>query len=294
METLESRPALASALGGPWELRTLGNSSFCDTWEARQGRMRLFVKSAPRTGAAQLRAEADGLRALAATGCIRVPEVHALADLAGGGAALAMEWLDFRAPDAGFGERFGRALAALHTHPCPLDPPSFGWRTDNCLGGTLQRNTPLQPPGHGGWIAFWGRSRLGAMRDRLPAEAAALREAVDAVIARLPEFFTDGHLPRPALIHGDLWQGNWDMLANGTPVIFDPAVSCSDPQAEIAMMELFGSPPPGFREAYVEAGGAWPPPERMRLYQLYHLLNHVLLFGGGYGAQALRVARALA
>jgi fructosamine-3-kinase len=83
------------------------------------------------------------------------------------------------------------------------------------------------------------------------------------------------------------------MLADGTPVIFDPAVSCSDPQAEIAMMELFGSPPPGFRAAYEAAGGSWPTPQRLQLYQLYHLLNHVVLFGRGYGAQALRVARAL-
>jgi protein-ribulosamine 3-kinase len=293
MEIMESRPALDTALGGPWELRTLGNSTFCDTWEARQGRTRLFVKTAPRSGAGQLRAEADGLRALAATGCIRVPEVHALADLDGGGAALALEWLDFRTPDAGFGERFGRALAALHTHPCPLEPASFGWRTDNCIGATLQRNTPLQPPGHGGWIAFWTRLRLGAMRDRLPASSTQLRDAVESVMQRVPQFFSDGYVPRPALIHGDLWQGNWDMLGDGTPVIFDPAVSCSDPQAEIAMMELFGSPPAGFREAYVEAGGSWPTRERMQLYQLYHLLNHVVLFGGAYAAQALRVARAL-
>ena len=81
------------------------------------------------------------------------------------------------------------------------------------------------------------------------------------------------------------------MLEDGTPVIFDPAVSCSDPQAEIAMMELFGSPPRGFRQAYEEAGGSWPSPQRLRLYQLYHLLNHVVLFGGGYAQQALRVAR---
>jgi fructosamine-3-kinase len=70
-------------------------------------------------------------------------------------------------------------------------------------------------------------------------------------------------------------------------------VSCSDPQAEIAMMELFGSPPRGFREAYVQAGGSWPSGQRLQLYQLYHLLNHVLLFGGSYAQQALRVARAL-
>jgi fructosamine-3-kinase len=294
MEILESRPDFATVLGAASELRPLANSAFCDTWEAHQGTLRLFIKSAPRSGAAALRAEADGLRALAATGCIRVPQVHALADLPSGGAVLALEWLAFRSPDARFGERFGRALAALHAHPCPLDPPGFGWRSDNCIGATPQRNTPLQPAGRAGWIAFWSRSRLGAMRDRLPASAANLRDAVDAVIERAPSLFADGYQPRPALVHGDLWQGNWDMLGDGSPVIFDPAVSCSDPEAEIAMMELFGSPPAGFREAYVEAGGSWPTPERLQLYQLYHLLNHVLLFGGGYAAQALRVARALA
>jgi fructosamine-3-kinase len=83
------------------------------------------------------------------------------------------------------------------------------------------------------------------------------------------------------------------MLADGTPVIFDPAISCSDPQAELAMMELFGSPPRGFREAYARAGGTWPDLHRTQLYQLYHLLNHAVLFGGTYVQQALRTARAL-
>jgi protein-ribulosamine 3-kinase len=293
MEILESRPALAATLGGPWELRPLGASTFCETWQASQGRLKVFVKSAPRSGAAMLRAEADGLRTLAATGCIRVPAVHSLTDLPGGGAALALEWLDFATPDAGFGARFGKAMAALHANRCPLEPAGFGWRVDNYLGATPQRNTPLQPPGRAGWMAFFARSRLAPMRDRLPATLTELRDAVDEVIEELPRCFTDGHLPEPSLIHGDLWQGNWDMLEDGTPVIFDPAISCSDPQAEIAMMELFGSPPQGFRQAYEAAGGSWPSEERLKLYQLYHLLNHVVLFGGGYGAQALRIARSL-
>jgi protein-ribulosamine 3-kinase len=293
MELLETPSELSTALGRSWELRALGQSTFCDTWQARQGGLKLFVKSTDRSGAGMLRAEADGLRALAATGTIRVPAVHSLDDLPGGGASLALEWLDFARPDANFGERFGRALAALHAQRCPLEPASFGWRSDNFLGATPQRNTPLQPAGQMGWLTFFSRARLCAMRDRLPATATELRDAVDALVEALPGVFADGYVPQPALIHGDLWQGNWDMLEDGTPVIFDPAVSCSDPQAEIAMMELFGTPPRGFREAYVAAGGNWPSPRRLRLYQLYHLLNHVLLFGGSYGQQALRVARAL-
>lgn len=294
MELVAMQPALATVFGERWELQPLGSSTFCDTWQARQGRQRLFVKSSGRARAGMLRAEADGLRALGAAGCIRVPEVDSLSELPGGGIVLAIEWLDFARPDPGFGHRFGHALAALHAHPCPLEPPSFGWRGDNYIGATPQRNTPLQPPTHAGWLAFFARSRLGCMKDRLAPSAAELRRAVDAVIDNLPHLLADGHMPQPALIHGDLWQGNWDMLENGSPVIFDPAVSCSDPQAELAMMELFGSPPPGFREGYEEAGGRWPTPERMRVYQLYHLLNHVVLFGGGYVQQALRVARSLA
>ena len=293
MEIIEQPLELSAVLGERWQLRRLGSSTFCETWQAQQGRVRLFVKTSERAGAGMLRAEADGLRALGATGCVRVPDVHALSDLPGGGAALALEWLDFARPDADFGRRFGRALAALHAQRCPLEPASFGWRGDNFIGATPQRNTPMQPTGMPGWVAFFSKSRLCAMRDRLPGDHAELRYAVDAVIEAMPGLFADGYLPQPALIHGDLWQGNWDMLADGTPVIFDPAVSCSDPQAEIAMMELFGSPPRGFREAYVEAGGSWPTPERLRLYQLYHLLNHVVLFGGGYAQQALRVARSL-
>lgn len=293
MEIVDS-PGLATMLGSRWELRPLANSAFCDTWQARQGELRLFVKSTDRAGAAMLRAEADGLRALAATGCIRVPAVDSLRDLPGGGAVLALEWLDFARPDAGFGRRFGQALAGLHSSPCPLEPPSFGWRLDNFLGATPQRNTPLQPANPVGWLTFYAKARLGCMRDRLPPSATGLRDAVDAVVEALPQLFADGWIPHAALVHGDLWQGNWDMLEDGTPVIFDPAVSCSDPQAEIAMMELFGSPPAGFRAGYEEAGGTWPSPRRLQVYQLYHLLNHAVLFGGGYSGQALRVARSLA
>jgi fructosamine-3-kinase len=293
MQIVETGPQLAACLGDRWALEPLGASTFCDTWQARQGRTRLFVKSAGRAGAAMLRAEADGLRALAATHTIRVPAIDSLRDLPGGGAVLALEWLDFKRPDDGFGGRFGRALAALHAHPCPLEPASFGWRGDNFIGATPQRNTPLQVPTHAGWHSFFEKCRLGCMRDRLPASELRLRDAVDAVIEALPSLLAERGMPRPALIHGDLWQGNWDMLADGTPVIFDPAVSCSDPQAEIAMMELFGSAPAGFREAYVSAGGSWPSQRLLGLYQLYHLLTHVVLFGGGYAQQALRVARSL-
>jgi fructosamine-3-kinase len=285
MDTRALAATLAQALGGAWSTQPLRASGFCDTWSARQGALRLFVKTASGPAAAMLDAEADGLRALSDVSAIALPRVIAFVH-DGATRVLALEWLAFAPPDAGFGARLGSALAALHRAPPPLE--GFGWSRDNFIGATRQRNTPGVD-----WIAFYRDHRLRAMLERLAD--AEVTTAVEAVIERLPSFFDDGYRPRPALIHGDLWQGNWGMLAGGAPVIFDPAVSCSDPECELAMMELFGSLPDGLRDAYHATAGLHPGYERRRpLYQLYHLLNHAVLFGGGYLRQSLRVARSLA
>jgi fructosamine-3-kinase len=236
--------------------------------------LKTFIK---RGDAAVLRAEADGLLALAMTNTIRVPRVFELHD-----DRLVLEWLDFAAPDTGFGERFGRAMATLHA--LPFEEP-YGWWGDNFIGATPQVNTRS-----GDWLVFWRESRLQPMLGRLrdPALSAAVGEALDA----MPSVFTDGHTPRPALIHGDLWSGNRGMLADGTPVIFDPCVSYSDAEADLAMMELFGSLPDGFWKGYGSPQPGYA--RRKNLYQLYQLLNHAVLFGGGYASQALRCARAVA
>lgn len=232
----------------------------------------VFVKHGP---AAVLEAEAEGLRAIAATGTIRVPRVIELRR-----DALVLERLDFAPPDAAFGERFGRALAALHRHPC--DEP-YGWPRDNFIGATPQVNSR-----HRDWIAFWRESRLQPMLARLRDEE-ALAAAVREVIAAMPAFFDDGYSPRASLVHGDLWSGNWGLLEDGTPVVFDPCVSYSDREADLAMMDLFGAPPPGFWQGYGPLPAGYD--RRKGLYQLYHLLNHAVLFGGGYAQQALACAR---
>jgi protein-ribulosamine 3-kinase len=256
-----------------WQLEPLAASGFCDTWRATRGHDRLFVK----TGRADLlAAEANGLRALADTRTIRVPAVVHTAQ-----GVLAMEWLDLVAPDVGFGKRLAQALRQLHAHDAG---PLFGWPRDNFIGATAQTNSQNRD-----WLAFHADQRLRAMTARLAHEQ--LQEVIESVIDVMPLLFDDGYQPRPALIHGDLWPGNWGMLAGGTPVIYDPAVSVSDPEAELAMMELFGSLPAGFMQAY-------PVPEgyarRRPLYQLYHLLNHAVLFGGSYLASALACARGIA
>jgi fructosamine-3-kinase len=256
-----------------------------------------FVKRLPRAGLARLQAEAEGLAAMAATGTIAVPAVHSCGiDEGTGQAQLVLDWLELRPPDAGFGARLGEALGRLHAAVPAHGEGCFGWDADNFIGATAQVNGWSAGVGVDGWIAFHREQRLGAMARRLGKAGArgALLSAVEEVQRALPRFFDDGYVPRASLIHGDLWSGNWGMLPDGRPVVFDPAVSVSDPEAELAMMELFGSLPEGFWPAWRAAMGGHEGYERRRgLYQLYHLLNHALLFGGGYAAQSLAVARQL-
>lgn len=282
-------PALAAHFGARSRVQPLGASGFGATYRVEAAEACYFVKFQPEARAWMLEAEADGLRALAATGAVRVPQVVDGRALAGGG-LLALEWLDFAAPDGGFGRRLGERLAALHAAPPGFS--SWGWRIDNALGATRQENAPVDQPGRAGWVAFFRERRLGALARRLdPVRDRPLRDTIAALLERLDRFFDDGCEPCPSLIHGDLWSGNWAMLRDGTPVLYDPAVSVSDAEAELAMMELFGAPPAGFWEAY-RAHRPLAPGYALRrpLYQLYHLVNHVLLFGDAYRAQAFSLA----
>jgi fructosamine-3-kinase len=276
--------------GGTWRVRALGASSFCETWRADSPDGALFIKSTSIERAAMLEAEADGLAALAMPRCIGVPALRGCwteADTA----VLAMEWLDLApAEPSGFGARFGRELATLHRAPAPGEG-RFGWHRDNWLGATPQRNRWSSEGGRSGWIAFVAEERLLALAEGL---ASPLPEAIRRVVGALPDLFDDGYVPQPSIVHGDLWSGNWGCVVSGAPVIFDPAVSVSDAEAELAMMELFGSPPAGFWPAYLEISAVSPGYARRRpVYQLVHLLNHVHLFGGAYVGRALAVARSV-
>jgi len=288
--------ALQARWPGHWQVQELGASGFCSTWRAQGPASDCFVKTLPPAHAHTLLAEADGLQALASTHTLRVPQVlEARCDAEHGLAWLAMEWLPLVAPGPAHGARLGEALGRLHQHPAP-GGGRFGWPIENRLGPTPQTNTWSAASGLEGWLGFLREQRLLALAQRLQAarQAPALVQAVHQVADRLPRFFDDGHRPRPALIHGDLWLGNCGALAGDEPVVYDPAVSVSDPEMELALLDLFGQPPNGFWPAYrAVAGLAEGYPRRRPLYQLYHLLNHVLIFGGGYERQAMGLAQAL-
>jgi fructosamine-3-kinase len=244
------------------------------------GKRRYFAKCNDATAAAMFETEADGLRALAACGAMRVPQVVATG-CADGQSFLVLEYLDLCG--SGDGRRLGRALAAMHR----CLGPHYGWPRDNYIGASVQHNAASD-----GWAQFYAAQRL------LPQLAWARdkgcsRRLYDAGIrlAQHVEDFFDGVTPQPSLLHGDLWGGNAGYLADGTPVVFDPATYWGDREADLAMTELFGGFGAAFMAAYREA---WPVDSgygvRRTLYNLYHILNHYNLFGGGYAAQAEAMA----
>lgn len=248
---------------------------------------RFFLKSAPRARGAMLDAEADGLAALAAGGTVRVPAVIG-AGLHADTAWLLLEWLDLVPLDDSAAGQLGEALACLHLQP----QEACGWHRDNYIGATLQHNGERAD-----WPAFFRDRRLGYQLELAGSRGLLgrrVRQAADCVLAQIDVFFADGR-PPPALLHGDLWGGNAARIRGGGPVVFDPAVYRGDPETDLAMTELFGGFPPAFREAYDARVPRRPgAAARCRLYQLYHVLNHLNLFGGSYAAQSERLIEGLA
>jgi len=225
---------------------------------------------------AMLAAEASGLDALAATRTLRVP-YPVIHGIAAEHSFLVLEYLDLTSQ--GDARLLGEQLAALHRHTASR----FGFAQDNFIGTTAQPNAWTDD-----WITFLRELRLGYQL-RLAAKngyGSRLLKHGEKLLDALPALLA-GHDPQPSLLHGDLWSGNHGYLADGTPVIFDPAPYYGDRECDIAMTELFGGYPQAFYDAYrasfpLDSGY----PVRRELYNLYHILNHANLFGGSYVRQA--------
>lgn len=272
--------AIGQALGHPLaDLRPAG-TGFSENWHARAGGQAVFIKLCP--DGDRLQAEADGLTALAACRDWVVPAALAQGD-AGGNAYLVLEWLALAAD--GDPVALAAALAALHGHT----GSAYGWHRANYLGATPQDNG-----WDADWASFFASRRLAPQLQRAGAAGFATIERPGArLLTALPDLFA-GHRPSPTLLHGDFWRGNVG-FAGGRPCCFDPAVHYGDGECDLAMAALFG----GFSPAFFAAYDAHRPPlpgwdRRRRLYQLYHLLNHLNLFGAGYLGQVLAVLDELA
>lgn len=258
------------------EQQSVGGGCINSAYRIGDGRRSFFVKLNTPHGLDMFEAEADGLRELGAAGAVKVP-VPLVTGIAAGQAYIVMEALELGG--SGSAARLGQELASLHR----TTRSHFGWYRDNTIGSTPQYNSEDES-----WVAFWRRQRLMPQLEMAARRGAGgvLQKKGERLRAGLPGFFRD-YSPLPSLLHGDLWAGNYAYCHDGTPALFDPAVYYGDREAEIAMTELFGGFGRDFYDAYNEA---WPLDEgyavRKTLYNLYHILNHYNLFGGGYAAQA--------
>jgi fructosamine-3-kinase len=249
----------------------------CYQWRGARGQ--LFVKIAASERRSMLEAEAAGLEELAGANAVRVPRVLALGS-ADDRVYLALEWIDLSSGSSSSAQRMlGEQLARQHRKTAER----FGWHRDNTIGSTPQPNAWSDS-----WPDFFRDSRLRFQLQLAERNGfgGRLQERGRVLLDRVPEFFAD-HRPEPSLLHGDLWGGNAAADEHGAPVIFDPAVYYGDREADLAMTRLFG----GFSAAFYSAyEAAWPLPAsarlRIDLYNLYHVLNHLNLFGGGYLGQA--------
>jgi len=247
----------------------------------------VFVKLRNSADEAMFRAEAACLQALTACDAIKVPTVLGQGQAAGQ-AFLLLEWLEIhpiRSEDQAC--RAGEALAALHA--CKGE--RFGWEHANFIGSTSQSNTPSD-----NWAQFFVRERLQPQFALATKNGfgATFKPYAEAIFEKSPAFFIE-YLPTPSLLHGDLWSGNLGALPDGTPVLFDPACYYGDRETDLAMSELFGGLPVAFYSSYRKALPLSAGYElRKPLYNLYHILNHLNLFGHSYLGQAERMASNLA
>ena len=217
-------------------------------------------------------AEAKGLKLLAqAVGGPKIPQPLAWQD-----SFLILEFIEESTPGPDFFIHFAQSLAELHK----VSQKSFGLDHDNYIGSTSQKNVPT-----GNGLDFFRDQRLGVQQE-LARKTGKLPINIDKKLSKVCdrlEHYLDISGEKPALLHGDLWSGNYFSDREQTPCIFDPAVYFGLREADLAMTELFGKLPQRFYEAYHEAfplNSGYE--ERKDLFNLYHLINHLNLFGSSY------------
>lgn len=271
---------IAAASGRPFKPappRMAGGGCINRSMVLENGERGYFVKLNDSRRLDMFEAEAAGLEEIAATRTIRVP-APLCTGIAGGEAYLVMEYVPLGGHRHGSSEQAGRQLAEMHR----VTRPQFGWHRDNTIGSTPQPNGLDSD-----WARFWRQRRLGFQLDLAVRNGygGRLRDRAQLLLEGLHRFID--HAPVPSLLHGDLWGGNMGYGKSGQPVVYDPAVYFGDREADLAMTELFGGFSGDFYDAYREAWPLDPGYDTRRdLYNLYHVINHLNLFGSGYLGQA--------
>lgn len=272
---------IESATDRPFELlkaQPLAGGDINATYQLQAGNLSFFVKLNSPARLAMFEAEAAGLKALAQTQSIRVPKLIVCGQTTDH-AFLVLEYIALSNLTTRSEQLLGQQLAQLHRQKQAY----FGWHRDNTIGSTAQVNGQYHD-----WLTFWQQQRLGHQLKLAAAKGygGRLQTLGEKLCADLKPLFS-GYQPQPALVHGDLWGGNAAADEQGNPVIYDPACYFGDRETDLAMTELFGGFSPAFYQAYqavypLEPGYA----SRKTLYNLYHILNHLNLFGQGYLHQA--------
>lgn len=278
----EIAQAIAQATGKEFtvaDLRGVGGGCINQGYRVKGKEAKYFVKLNQSDRVEMFAAEALGLKQMYATQTISVPQPICWGT-AGDRSYIVLEWFDLAGGNKDSWQQMGRQLATMHRQGTSS---SFGWEMNNTIGSTPQINTPME-----NWADFFAEQRIGyqlKLAQRRGGNFPSRDRIVNAIRDRLGD-----RNPTSSLLHGDLWSGNAAIRADGAPVILDPATYYGDRETDLAMTELFGGFPSAFYRGYNET---WELdkgyPKRKSIYNLYHVLNHFNLFGGGYGSQAKRI-----
>jgi len=258
-------------------VRQVSGGDINKTYVLRDGLKAYFIKINDARLLSMFEAEWQGLNEIASTQTIRVP-LPLSCGLVQGYSYLLMEHLNLKSSSPATERLLGEQLAQLHR----IEQPYFGWFLDNTIGSTPQLNKK-----NDSWAAFWQSRRLEFQLDLAKDNgfSGSIQSKGQLLLDKLDNYFEDYH-PQPSLVHGDLWGGNASVDESGIPVIYDPACYYADREVDIAMTELFGGFGSDFYAAYndiyaLDSGYQ----TRKTLYNLYHILNHLNLFGSGYLGQ---------
>lgn len=276
--------AITKATDKPFQIddtRSVGGGCINQCYKISSNNTSYFVKLNRATQLEMFIAEAVGLQQMYDTQTITIPKPICWGTV-NDSCYLVLQWLDLGSGNGKAWELMGSQLAQMHKQGTS---DRFGWDRDNTIGSTPQIN-----PWGDNWSTFFAEHRIGYQLKLAKRKGGSFPDT-NEVIAVIAEKLADRN-PQPSLVHGDLWSGNAAVTADGEPVILDPATYYGDREVDIGMTEVFGGFPKAFYQGYNQT---WQLDDgyqqRKTIYNLYHILNHFNIFGGGYGSQAQRMIK---
>jgi fructosamine-3-kinase len=253
------------------EVRQVTSGDSHRAFTVSDGKQHFFIKINEKLHLANFNGEVEGLEHLTSTELFKIPKVICTGTVSDH-SFLVLEYIQIESGTKDNWFQFGQNLAQLHKNHTQK---MYGWQEDNFIGLTVQPNC-----WQNNWSVFFSEQRIGFILQLLLEKGHDLAD-IDRVVNTVKSLLK-GHHPKASMLHGDLWQGNTG-FHKGQPVLYDPAFYFGDRETDLAMSELFGRFPDPFYQGYSDK---WPIDAdylfRKPVYQLYHVLNHALLFGGHY------------